>query len=51
MDHLSKYSIINKHQHGFRLTHSCQSQLLLLTEHILKAMDNKKQVDLVLLYF
>ena len=39
MDHLGKNSIINKHQHGFRPAHSCQSQLFLLTEDILKAMD------------
>ena len=43
--------LINKHQHGFRPEYSCQSQLLSLTEDILKAMDNKKQVDLVLLDF
>jgi len=45
MGHLNKNNIINKHQHGFRPSHSCQSQLLLLTEDILKAMDSKKQVD------
>ena len=50
MDHL-KNDIINKNQHGFRPAHSCQTQLLLLTEDILKAMDGKKQVDLVLLDF
>ena len=51
MEHLNRNNIINKHQHGFRPAHSCQSQLLLLTEDILKAMDSKKQVDLVLLDF
>ena len=45
------YNNINKHQHGFRPSHSCQSQLLLLTDDILKAMDEKKQVDLILLDF
>lgn len=51
MDHLDRNNIINKNQHGFRRAHSCQSQLLLLTEDVLKAMDNKKQVDIVLLDF
>jgi len=51
MDHLNKNDIINKNQHGFILAHSCQTQLPLLTEDILKAMDGKKQVDLVLLDF
>ena len=48
MDHLTKSNVINKHPHGFRPEYSCQNQLLSLTEDILKAMDNKKQVDLVL---
>ena len=51
MDHLTKNNVINKHQHGFRPEYSCQSQLLSLTEDILKAMDNKKQMGLVLLDF
>ena len=45
------YNIIDKHHHGFRPSHSCQSQLLLLTDDILKAMDKKKQVDLIFLDF
>jgi len=51
MDHLNKNDIINKNQCGFRPAHSCQTQLLLLTKDILKAIDRKKQVDLVLLDF
>jgi len=51
MDHLSRNKIINNHQHGFRPSYSCQSQLLSLTDDILRAMDNKKQVDLVFLDF
>ena len=50
MEHLNN-NIINKHQHGFRPSHSCQSQLLLLADDILKAMDEKKQVDLIFLDF
>ena len=51
MDHLNRNNIISSHQHGFRPAHSCQSQLILLTEDILKAMDAHKQVDLILLDF
>ena len=51
MEHLNNNNIINKHQHGFRPSHSCQSQLLLLADDILKAMDEKKQVDLIFLDF
>ena len=51
MKHLVKYNNINNHQHGFRPAHSCQSQLILLTEDILRAMDVQKQVDLTLLDF
>ena len=51
MDHLIKNNVMNKHQHSFRPEYSCQNQPLSLTEDILKAMDNKKQVDLVLLDF
>ena len=51
MDHLDKNNIINNHQHGFRPAHSCQSQLILITEDIFKTMDAHKQVDLILLDF
>ena len=51
MEHLNNNNIINNHQHGFRPSHSCQSQLLLLIDDILKAMDEKKQVDLIFLDF
>ena len=51
MNHPTKNNVANKHQHGFRPEYSCQSQLLSLTEDILKAMDNKKQMGLVLLDF
>ncbi len=46
MEHLNNNNVINK-QHGFRPSHSCQSHLLLLTDDILKAMDEKYQVDLI----
>ena len=51
MDHLERRNIINNHQHGFWPAHSCQNQLLSLTKDVLKAADNRKQVDLVFLDF
>ena len=46
MDHLNAYNIINLIQHGFRPGLSCQTQLTLLIEEILRAMDQIYQVDL-----
>jgi len=51
MHYLDQNKILNNYQHGFRHKHSCQSQLVMLTEEILKAMDQQKQIDLILLDF
>ena len=51
MDHLNTYNIINPIQHGFRPGLSCQTQLILLIEEILRAMDQNYQVDLIMLDF
>ena len=51
LDHLNKYDIINPNQHGFRPGLSCQTQLVLLVDEVLKAMDSHHQVDLLLLDF
>ena len=51
MNHLNTHNIINPNQHGFRPGFSCVTQLMLLTDDILKAMDSHYQVDLVLLDF
>ena len=37
--------------HGFRSGHSCQTQLILLVDDILRAMDQHYQVDLIMLDF
>ena len=50
MDHLNTYKIINPIQHGFRPGLSCQTQLILLIEKILRAMDQNYQVNLIM-YF
>ena len=43
--------MLNPNQHGFRPNHSCHTQLILLVENILKAIDSHHQVDLILLHF
>ena len=48
MGNLEQYNLLNTNQHGFRSNHSCQTQLILLAENILKAMDSHHQVDLIL---
>jgi len=40
---MDQNNILNSHQHGFRPKYSCQSQLVLLTKEIFKAMDQQKQ--------
>ena len=51
LDHLNTYNIINPVQHGFRSGLSCQTQLILLIDEILRAMDQHYQVDLIMLDF
>ena len=51
LNHLNRYNIINPNQHGFRPGLSYQTQLVLLVDEILKAMDSHHQVDLLLLDF
>ena len=48
---MNAYNIINPIQHGFRSGLSCQTQLILLVDDILRAMDQHYQVDLIMLDF
>ena len=43
--------ILSAKQHGFRKFHSCESQLLLTIHDFAKGLDNKQQIDAVLLDF
>jgi len=45
MNHLNANNVLIENQHGFRADHSCATQLITLTEDILK------QVDIMLLDF
>jgi len=51
MNHLNQNSILIENQHGFRIDHSCITQLLTLTEDISFALDHQKQIDVILLDF
>ena len=44
MQHLT-YNILSDSQFGFRLKHSCESQLLVTVNDIARAINNNKQVD------
>ena len=51
MEHLQHNNILTENQHGFRRGFSCQTQLISVIEDVLHAMDNRDQVDLILLDF
>ena len=51
MQHLSKYNILSDSQFGFRLKHSCESQLLVTVNDIARAINNNMQVDAAILDF
>ena len=51
MQHLSKYNILSDGQFGFRLKHSCESQLLVTVNDIARAINNNMQVDAAILDF
>ena len=51
MTHLEKNNILTSHQHGFRKGHSCETQLLELTNDITRNLDAGTQTDIVVLDF
>ena len=51
MDHLDHHQIIHENQHGFRSRRSCESQLLLTTDDIVRSMNQSHQVDMAILDF
>ena len=51
IQHCNNHNIITDRQHGFRTKHSCESQLILTTEDLLHSLDQKNQVDIVILDF
>ena len=51
LSHLEKHNILTPLQHGFRSGHSCESQLIITMDDIMRKYDKKKQVDMVILDF
>lgn len=49
--HLSSNNILYELQHGFREKRSCETQLIELTDHLVKNISAGKQTDLILLDF
>jgi len=51
MAHFELHSILHDSQHGFRESRSRESQLILTTHDLAKGLDDKSQIDAVLLDF
>ena len=49
--HFDRHGILTEYNHGFRSKHSCESQLLLTTNDLLTRMDQKHEVDVLVLDF
>ena len=49
IEHLNLHHILEDHQFGFRSGYSCETQLVTVVEDILAAMDQRCQVDVILL--
>lgn len=51
MSHLDSINFFYPHQHGFRKSFSCETQLAEFTQDILKAIDDNLQIDAIFLDF
>ena len=51
MDHLDQHSILSDKQHGFRSKHSTETQLKLTTHDLSKSLNNKSQIDIIIMDF
>ena len=51
MRHWEEHKVLSSYQHGFRANHSCESQLLELTDEITRNLDRGVQTDVVVLDF
>ena len=51
MEHLNTNHLLYDKQHGFRSKLSCETQLLEFTSDVLKAVQDKKQCDTVVMDF
>ncbi|MCG7865740.1 MAG: hypothetical protein JAY74_05120 [Candidatus Thiodiazotropha taylori] len=51
MSHLEKHNLLTDYQHGFRKRRSCETQLLLTINDLAKGLNDKQQIDAILLDF
>ena len=51
MNHFDCYSVLIDRQHGFRGEHSTESQLIITTQELAQSLNNKLQVDMIILDF
>ena len=51
IQHYDSQNILQNCQHCFRKQHSCESQLIITTEKLKRSIDQKKQVDVIILDF
>ena len=51
MEHYDDHQILVNTQHGFRPGRSCETQLIITTHDLASALDNRQQVDAVVLDF
>ena len=51
MDHLDKFGFLNDAQHGFRQKRSCETQLITTLNDFSDCLNNKEQIDAILLDF
>lgn len=50
-NHLDAHSVLADAQHGFRKRRSCETQLILTVDDLAKGLDDKSQIDMILLDF
>ena len=51
MDHFDNHQVLTDAQHGFRSGRSCETQLLITTNDLAKALDDRGEVDGIVLDF
>ena len=51
INHLEKHKVLNDIQHGFRHRRSCESQLISVTNDFSNCLNNRSQIDSILLDF
>jgi hypothetical protein len=51
MHHLNANEILCEQQHGFRQGHSCETQLISTIQDIALELDNRKQIDIIIMDF